>query len=94
MVPVASATSHGTVATNTMSGYSNTVATPVGYNNVNETLGSSSFTGSSNAHGSSNKVGMSGQQTTQVQGMTNQSDLAMYPGKSILNMVSVRIKLL
>eukprot|EP00102_Acyrthosiphon_pisum_P011644 XP_008180453.1 PREDICTED: protein lingerer-like [Acyrthosiphon pisum] len=55
MVPAASATSYDTVAINTMSGYSNTVATPAGNNNVNETLGSSSVTGSSNDHGSSSK---------------------------------------
>jgi len=95
MVPAASATSHSRVLTNTMAGYSNIAATPAGYNNVNDTLGSSSVTGSSNDHGSSIKVGLSGQQTTQAQGMTNLADLtAMYPSKSILNKVSVRIKLL
>ncbi|XP_008180897.1 protein lingerer-like [Acyrthosiphon pisum] len=85
VVPAAYQTSHGTGATNAMSGYSNTAATPVDYNNVNEALGSSSVTGSSNDHGSSGKVGMSSQKTTQVQGMTNSSNLAaMYSRKSIL----------
>ena len=87
MAPAAaSATSHGTGATNTMSGYSKTAAAPAGYNNVYETLGSSSVTGSSNDYGSSSKVGVSGQQTSQAQGKTNSSDLAaMYSSKSTLN---------
>ncbi|XP_015368477.1 PREDICTED: protein lingerer isoform X3 [Diuraphis noxia] len=89
MAPAASATSHGTGATNTMSGYSKTAAAPAGYNNVYETLGSSSVTGSSNDYGSSSKVGVTGQQTSQAQGKTNSSDLAaMYSSKSTLNKVS------
>lgn len=94
MAPAASATSHGTGATNTMSGYSKTAAAPAGYNNVYETLGSSSVTGSSNDYGSSSKVGVSGQQTSQAQaqGKTNSSDLAaMYSSKSTINKVSVNI---
>jgi len=92
MAPAASATSHGTGATNTMSGYSKTAAAPAGYNNVYETLGSSSVTGSSNDYGSSSKVGVSGQQTSQAQGKTNSSDLAaMYSSKSTLNKVSIKI---
>lgn len=91
MAPAASATSHGTGATNTMSGYNKTAAAPAGYNNVYETLGSSSVTGSSNDYGSSSKVGVSGQQTSQAQqGKTNSSDLAaMYSSKSTLNKVNV-----
>lgn len=87
--PAASATSHGTGATNTMSAYNKTAAAPAGYNNVYETLGSSSVTGSSNDYGSSSKVGVSGQQTSQAQGKTNSSDLAaMYSSKSTLNKVN------
>lgn len=92
--PAASATSHGTGATNTMSAYNKTAAPPAGYNNVYETLGSSSVTGSSNDYGSSNKVGVSGQQTSQAQGKTNSSDLAaMYSSKSTLNKVNVSLHL-
>ncbi|XP_025406617.1 protein lingerer isoform X3 [Sipha flava] len=89
MAPAASATSHGTGATNTMSGYNKTATAPAGYNNVYETLGSSSVTGSTNDYGSSSKVGVSGQQTSQAQVKTNSSDLAaMYSSKSTLNKVS------
>lgn len=92
MAPAASATSHGTGATNTMSGYNKTAAAPAGYNNVYEALGSSSVTGSNNEYGSSSKVGVSAQQTSQAQGKTNSSDLAaMYSSKSTLNKVSVSI---
>lgn len=93
MVPAASTTSHGIGAINTMSGNSDTTASPADYNNVYETLGSSSVTGSSNNYGSSSEMGMSGQQPTQAQGKTNLSDLtAEYPNKSTLNKVSVSIK--
>lgn len=90
MAPAASATSHGTGATNNMSGYNKTTAAaPAGYANVYETLGSSSVTGSSNDYGSSSKVGVSSQQTSQSQNKTNSSDLAaMYSSKSTLNKVS------
>lgn len=92
MAPAANATSHGTGATNTMSAYNKTATAPAGYNNVYETLGSSSVTGSTNDYGSSSKVGVSGQQTSQAQGKTNSSDLAaMYSSKSTLNKVSVSI---
>lgn len=95
MAPAASATSHGTGATNTMSGYNKTAAAPAGYNNVYETLGSSSVTGATNDYGSSSKVGVSGQQTSQAQGKTNSSDLAaMYSSKSTLNKVGVSLFLL
>lgn len=89
MAPAASATSHGTGVTNTMSGYNKTAAAPAGYNNVYETLGSSAVTGgSSNDYGSSSKVGVSGQQTSQAQGKANSSDLAaMYSSKSTINKV-------
>ncbi|VVC33301.1 Hypothetical protein CINCED_3A019141 [Cinara cedri] len=87
MAPAASATSHGTGATNSMSGYNKSAAAPAGYNNVYETLGSSSVAGSSNDYGSATKVGVAGQQTSQApQGKTNNSDLAvMYSSKSTLN---------
>lgn len=92
MAPAASATSHVTGATNTMTGYNKTAVAPAGYNNVYETLGSTSGAGSSNEYGSSSKVGVSAQQTSQAQGKTNSSDLAaMYSSKSTLNKVSVSI---
>jgi len=94
MAPAASATSHGTGATNTMSGYNKTATAPAGYNNVYETLGSSSVTGSNNDYGSSSKVGVSGQQQTSQapQGKTNSSDLAaMYSSKTTINKVNVYI---
>lgn len=75
-----------------MSGYNKTAAAPAGYNNVYDTLGSSSVAGSNNDYGSSNKVGVSGQQTSQAQGKTNSTDLAaMYSSKSTLNKVNVCI---
>lgn len=96
MAPAASATSHGTGATNNMSGYNKSAAAPAGYNNVYETLGSSSVTGSANDYGNATKVGVAGQQTSQAQGKTNNSsDLAtMYSSKSSLNKVSVSILLI
>ncbi|XP_050519774.1 protein lingerer isoform X2 [Daktulosphaira vitifoliae] len=87
MAPAANATSHGTGPNNTMSGYNKTAAAPAAYNNVYETLGSSSVSGgSSTDYGSSSKVGVSGQQTSQSQGKNNSSDLAaMYSNKSSIN---------